>query len=66
MSFLTATVAFASEAGLYRQVGIPATICGPGSIGVAHQPNEYITRDELAAGQAFLDGLLDRARTGGG
>lgn len=58
------TVSFASEAGLYQQAGIPAIICGPGSIGVAHQPNEFITREELAAGQEFLDRLLDWAREG--
>jgi acetylornithine deacetylase len=57
----TTTVSFASEAGLYQQAGIPAIVCGPGSIDVAHKPNEYITRAELTAGQAFLDRLLDWA-----
>ena len=61
----TTTVSFASEAGLYQQAGIPAIVCGPGSITVAHQPDEYITRAELAAGQAFLDRLLEWARSGG-
>jgi acetylornithine deacetylase len=61
----TTTVSFASEAGLYQQAGIPAIVCGPGSITVAHQPDEYITRAELAAGQAFLDRLLAWARSGG-
>src|SRR5262249_18343771 len=28
----TTTVSFASEAGQYQQAGIPAVICGPGSI----------------------------------
>ncbi|MGA8759437.1 MAG: acetylornithine deacetylase [Stellaceae bacterium] len=56
----TTTIAFATEAGLFQMAGIPAVICGPGSIEVAHKPNEYITRDQLAAGGAFLDGLLDR------
>ncbi|HEX6442376.1 MAG TPA: acetylornithine deacetylase [Stellaceae bacterium] len=60
----TTTVSFASEAGLYQQAGIPAIVCGPGSIDVAHKPNEYITRTELAAGQAFLDRLLDWAASG--
>jgi acetylornithine deacetylase len=54
----TTTVSFASEAGLYQRAGIPAVVCGPGSIAVAHQPDEYIARAELAAGQAFLDRLL--------
>ncbi len=62
----TTTIAFATEAGLFQSAGIPAVICGPGSIAVAHQPNEYITRAELAAGAAFLDRLLARARQGEG
>ena len=53
----TTTVSFATEAGLYQRAGIPAVVCGPGSIDVAHKPNEYITREELAAGQGFLDRL---------
>jgi acetylornithine deacetylase len=57
----TTSVSFATEAGLFQQAGIPAVVCGPGSIAVAHKPDEYITRDELAAGQAFLDRLLDWA-----
>ncbi|MBV8888761.1 MAG: acetylornithine deacetylase [Alphaproteobacteria bacterium] len=58
----TTTVSFASEAGLYQQAGIPAVLCGPGSIAVAHQPNEFIALDQLAAGEAFLDRLLGWAR----
>jgi acetylornithine deacetylase len=61
----TTTVSFASEAGLYQEAGIPAIICGPGSIDVAHKPDEFITRAELAQGQGFLDRLLDWATTGG-
>ena len=58
----TTAVSFATEAGLFQQAGIPAVVCGPGSIAVAHKPDEYITRAELAAGQDFLDRLLDWAR----
>src|SRR6266851_7534526 len=60
----TTTVSFASEAGLYQEAGIPAIVCGPGSIDVAHKPDEFITRAELAAGQAFLDRLLQWAEYG--
>jgi acetylornithine deacetylase len=60
----TTTVSFATEAGLYQQAGIPAIVCGPGSIEVAHKPDEYITRAELAAGQDFLARLLDWATAG--
>lgn len=59
------TIAFATEAGLFQAAGIPAVICGPGSIDVAHKPNEYITRSQLAAGGEFLDRLLACVRTGG-
>jgi acetylornithine deacetylase len=61
----TTTVSFASEAGLYQEAGIPAIVCGPGSIDVAHKPDEFITRAELAEGQQFLDRLLDWAARGG-
>ncbi len=58
------TIAFASEAGLFQAAGIPAVICGPGSIDVAHQPDEFITRKQLDAGAAFLDRLLAWMRRG--
>ena len=61
----TTTIAFATEAGLFQAAGIPAIVCGPGSIAVAHQPNEFITHAQLAAGGEFLDRLLAWARTGG-
>lgn len=60
------TVSFATEAGLFQQAGIPAIVCGPGSIEVAHRPNEYISRAELAAGAQFLDRLLVWAERGEG
>jgi acetylornithine deacetylase len=62
----TMTVSFTTEAGLYQRAGIPAIVCGPGSIDVAHKPDEFITHAGLAAGQAFLNRLLDWAASGGG
>jgi len=61
----TTTIAFATEAGLYQRAGVPAVICGPGSIDVAHKPNEYITHAQLVAGGDFLGRLLEWARKGG-
>ncbi len=47
---------FGSEAGLFTEsLGLPAIVCGPGSIDRAHKPDEYITSDELDACDAFLD-----------
>ncbi len=37
-------------------------ICGPGSIGVAHQPNEYIDMAQLSACMDMMDGLGEHLR----
>jgi acetylornithine deacetylase len=50
----TMTVSYASEAGQFQAAGIPTIICGPGSIDQAHQPDEYIEIDQLAAGIDFM------------
>ncbi len=50
----TITVPYATEAGRFQAAGIPTVVCGPGSIDQAHQPDEYITLDDLAAGEAFM------------
>ena len=55
---VTRAVAFAAEAGLFQQGGLPTVICGPGSIAQAHQPNEFISVAQVAAGTRFLHDLL--------
>src|SRR5215203_5456680 len=50
----TVSMPFATEAGVFQEAGIPTIVCGPGSIDQAHQPDEYITLDALAAGEAWL------------
>lgn len=50
-------VPFGTEAGLFQAIGIPSVICGPGAIAQAHKPDEYVTRDQLAACLGFLDRL---------
>lgn len=55
--------AFVAEAGLYQKAGIPAVLCGPGSILQAHQPDEWIAIDQLRAGADFLTTLLGRLTT---
>ena len=56
----TVKVAFGNEAGLIHQAGIPAVICGPGSIEQAHKPDEFVEISQLAAGEDFMDRLLAR------
>ncbi len=50
-------VSYGTEAGLYQAAGIDALICGPGDIGRAHKPDEFILESELAACQRFLEAL---------
>jgi acetylornithine deacetylase len=54
------TVAYAAEAGLFQTAGIPAVLCGPGSIEQAHQPDEWIEIAQLEEGAAFMRRLIER------
>jgi acetylornithine deacetylase len=45
---------FATEAGMFQDVGIPAVICGPGSAAQAHQPDEFIELSQIEDCMAFL------------
>jgi acetylornithine deacetylase len=56
----TALVAFGTEAGLFQRAGMATVICGPGSIGQAHQADEYVSLAQLAACEAFVRGLAGR------
>lgn len=53
-------VSYGTEASQFQRAGIPAVVCGPGSIEQAHKPNEFIALDEVAACEKFLRALLDR------
>jgi acetylornithine deacetylase len=50
-------VSYGTEAGLFQQAGIEAIICGPGEIGRAHRPDEFIETGELAACQRMIEDL---------
>ena len=53
-------VSFGTEAGLFQAAGVPAVVCGPGSIAQAHQADEFITRAELARCERFLQRLIEQ------
>jgi acetylornithine deacetylase len=55
------SVSYGTEAGLFHAAGVPAIICGPGSINRAHRPDEYITEAELDGCCAMLRGLAREA-----
>ena len=57
----TGKITFGTEGGLFQQeLGIPAVVCGPGNIAVAHKPDEYVDLEQLALCDAMLMRLLDR------
>ncbi len=56
----TGKVAFGTEAGLFSESGIPAVVCGPGSIEQAHKPNEFVALEQVALCERFLDRLTER------
>jgi acetylornithine deacetylase len=60
----TTLVAFGTEAGLFKQAGIPTVVCGPGSITQAHQPDEYVSLEQLGRCEAFMRGLAGTREIG--
>ena len=55
----TAKVAYLTEGGLFQRAGIPAIICGPGSIEQAHKPDEYVALAQVALCESFMQRLLE-------
>lgn len=53
----TTLVAFGTEAGLFKNAGIPTVVCGPGSILQAHQPDEYVSLAQLERCETFMKQL---------
>lgn len=53
-------VSYGTEASHFQQAGYKAVVCGPGSISVAHQPDEYITLAQFEEGRRFMERLLER------
>jgi acetylornithine deacetylase len=53
----TTLVGFGTEAGLFHRAGISTVVCGPGFIEQAHQPDEFVSVEQLARCEAFLQRL---------
>lgn len=56
----TGVVAYAAEAGQFQEGGFSTVICGPGSIDQAHQPNEFISLEQVSKGTQFMRQLITR------
>lgn len=53
-------VNFATEAPFLQSLGLETIVMGPGSIDVAHQPNEYLPAEQIEPAIAILQKLIAR------
>jgi acetylornithine deacetylase len=56
----TESVAFATDAGWLQTVGLRCAVFGPGSIEVAHRPNEFLPLAEFERAGEILDDIIRR------
>lgn len=56
----TEVVSYCAEAGQFQEAGFSTVICGPGSIDQAHQPDEFVSIDQLREGTTFMRKLIAR------
>jgi len=54
------SVAFATEAPFMQQLGMQTVVLGPGSINQAHQPDEYISIDQLEPAVKIVQSLIQK------
>ncbi len=55
----TVAMPFATEAGQFQVRGYPTVLCGPGNVDQAHQPDEYVSLDQVVACMKFMGNLAD-------
>ena len=53
-------VPFGTEAGLFQEMDISAVVCGPGYIGQAHKPDEFVDIGQLEACLTMLGKLIPK------
>jgi acetylornithine deacetylase len=56
----TGKVSFGTEAALFHEAGVPTIVCGPGFIAQAHQPNEWVSLEQLAWCERFMRRLANQ------
>lgn len=54
-------VSYGTEAGLFQAAGIPAVVCGPGSIAQAHRADEFVALSQIDSCTNFLRRIVERA-----
>ncbi len=56
-------IAFGTEGGLYTgHLGVPAVVCGPGSMDQGHKPDEFVSVAQMALCDLTMSRLVDRLR----
>jgi acetylornithine deacetylase len=53
-------VSFGTEAAHFQRRGIPAVVCGPGSIAQAHKADEFVETEQVLKCEAFMRRLMAR------
>lgn len=56
----TQAVSYASDAGVFSDLGIDSVLFGPGDIEVAHKPNECMSKREFVEARGFLEQVIRR------
>ena len=51
-------VAYGTEAGVFQDYGVPTVVIGPGSIQQAHKADEYVSLEQLALCDRYIEGLV--------
>ncbi|MEO5787004.1 MAG: M20/M25/M40 family metallo-hydrolase, partial [Casimicrobiaceae bacterium] len=59
-SHASGKVSFGTEGALFQLANIPTVVCGPGHIAQAHQPDEWVSVEQLAQCEAFMQRLTER------
>ncbi|MEM8883476.1 MAG: acetylornithine deacetylase [Planctomycetota bacterium] len=54
----TVSASYATDGGWLVRAGMDCAVWGPGSITVAHKPNEFMPMDEYARGRELLDSVV--------
>ncbi len=59
----TCVLAFGTEGGHFGSIDFPAVVCGPGDIGNAHKPDEFVEISQLDACDTFMKRLAEALST---
>ncbi len=55
----THAVSYGTEAGIFQKGGVASVICGPGSISVAHRPDEFLELSQVEACTELMGKLIN-------